>query len=327
MRKIKKIVVLRIIFIAIFLIPLYLLSSTKNLDEIKNQKFQKARDVVQRIGDRLRAKHDDLNQVVIASVACSLKQFELVVTLVKSAVLLSSTDTQHRLNFVIVTKKELFTSFTQRFNEIQKFRTFSFILREINFPRIDHDKWMKLGVTEICMAQKIFFPSLLSDFDTLLYLNPESIFLSPPHETFKLLRHFKRTQIAGLAAEEKGSVYDSKKGHPFYGANGINSGVMLMNLKKMRENNWQKEMQQILAEYHSKALYGDQDLINIYFNSRPNEVYDLPCDYNFRTDQCDKSSACATPEGIKIFQANRDVFFGSKNVIFRHIHGIVEKVK
>lgn len=316
----------RIIVLAVIFIFLYLILRGGNYDEIKAQKLQKARDAVEKLSERFKAKRVNPNRVVIATVACSLKQFELVVTLVKSAVLFSTNDIQHQLEVVIVTERELFTSFAHRFNEIKKFRKFSFTLREVKFPKTNHDSWKNLQQTEVCLAQKIFLPSLLSDYDTLIYLNPDSIFLSPPHETFKLLRHFKKTQIIGVAGEESGSVYDEKKGHPYYGTNGVNSGVMLMDLKKMREINWEKEIQQIYVEYRSKIPYGDQDLMNIYFNSRPNEVYDLPCDYNYRTEHCDPSTACIAPEGIKIFQANRDAFFGSKNVIFRVLHGIIEKV-
>jgi UDP-xylose:glucoside alpha-1,3-xylosyltransferase len=320
MRKNPRIIILTIIFIFLY----FLLKGDKI--NYEDQRFQKARAVVQKLGNRFRARVENPNQVVIAIVACNLKQFELVVTMVKSALLLSTDDDQHHLLFIIVTEKELFTSFDDRLKEMRKYRKFSFTLREVNFPKINSENWKKMGISDVCSAQKIFFPSLLSDFNALLYLNPESIFLSPPHETFKLLRHFKKIQMAALAVEEIGSVYNEKKGHRYYGLNGINSGVMLMDLQKMREVNWEKELQQLYVA-NRNVPYGDQDLINIYFSTRPDALYELPCDYNFRTEHCVESTACTAPEGIKIFQANRDVFFGNKDIIFRNLHGVIEKVK
>lgn len=322
MRKIGRIVT------TIFLIVvLFLCSKGRNFQytDIGNEKLQQAREAVEKISNRFRPKEDP-NQVVVATVACSLKHFELAVTMVKSAVLLSTGDDEHNLKVYVFTVKELFTSFTNRFVKIQQFRKFSFILREVDFPSTHHENWRKLGVTEECMAQKLFLPSLLPEIDMLLYVNPESIFLSPPYETFKLFRHFKKSETVGIATEEAGSVYNEAKGHGYYGTNGINSGVMLMDLKKLRESKWQSKISQLFIEYAARISYGDQDLLNIYFKSQSNEVHEMPCDYNFRTEHCEPPSECSAPEGIKIFQANRDAFIGNKDVVYRHLHGIIEHV-
>lgn len=313
MKKKQKIGSLVIIFIFI-----YAVFTAKKVDNDKH--FEK-------LIDRFKIFDEDSNQVVIATVACSLKQFELVVTLVKSAILLSMKDGQHPLKFVIVTEKALYTSFVNRLTEFQKLHKISFVLRKVSFPINANENWKHLGSSQVCASQKLFLPSLLHELDSVLYVSPESIFLSPPHDTFKLLSNFKKSQLVGLAKEESGSVYNREKGHPFYGTNGANSGVMLMNLKKMRKKSWEKSMKELYNEFVSKATYGDQDLINIYLSTRPNEAYELPCENNFRTEHCEKSTECLAPEGIKIFHGNRDALFGAKDIIFRDLHGILEKVK
>jgi UDP-xylose:glucoside alpha-1,3-xylosyltransferase len=301
-------------------------SNFSNYNEIQAGRLQQAKEAVLRLSDRFMPERNP-NEVTFASTACTLKQFELVVTMVKSAVMLSGNDQEYPLEVVIFTVKELFSSFTDRFTTIQKSRSFSFVLREVNFPKNNYDDWRNFGSTEECTAQKIFLPSLLPEVNRLLYVSPESIFLAPPHETFMLLRHFKKGEMVGMAREEDNSVYNEKKGHPYYGTYGINSGILLMDLKKMRESDWEKDIQELFIENHKKASYGDQDLLNIYLNTRPNNVYEMPCDYNFRTEHCEAATECQPVEGIKIFHANRNAFLGAKNVVFKHIHGMIEKVR
>ena len=50
---------------------------------------------------------------------------------------------------------------------------------------------------------------------------------------------------------------------------GVNSGVMLMNLTRMREVNFVDKMMAYYKEYHLRITWGDQDLVNIYFHFSP----------------------------------------------------------
>lgn len=47
---------------------------------------------------------------------------------------------------------------------------------------------------------------------------------------------------------------------------GVNSGVMLMNLTKMRAFQWEKYLAPIMKEYKLNIVWGDQDIINIIFH-------------------------------------------------------------
>ena len=55
----------------------------------------------------------------------------------------------------------------------------------------------------------------------------------------------------------------------FFAISGVNSGVMLMNLTRMREVNWVDKMREYYKEYHLRITWGDQDLVNIYFHFSP----------------------------------------------------------
>ena len=65
---------------------------------------------------------------------------------------------------------------------------------------------------------------------------------------------------------------------------GVNSGVMLMNLTRMRQFGWEKYVVPIYHEYKNKIVWGDQDIINIVFHFHPEKLYVYPCHYNYRPD-------------------------------------------
>ena len=54
---------------------------------------------------------------------------------------------------------------------------------------------------------------------------------------------------------------------PFYGASGLNAGIMLMNLTRIRSysNGWVKEVLQGYDHYKENVTQADQDILNIFF--------------------------------------------------------------
>lgn len=73
--------------------------------------------------------------------------------------------------------------------------------------------------------------------DSLLYVDTDVLFLRPVDDIWKLLRQFNSTQLAAMAPEHeipKIGWYSRFARHPFYGSTGVNSGVMLMNLTRIR---------------------------------------------------------------------------------------------
>lgn len=78
---------------------------------------------------------------------------------------------------------------------------------------------------------------ILKDVDSLLYVDTDVLFLRPVDDIWKLLRQFNATQLAAMAPEHeipKIGWYSRFARHPFYGSAGVNSGVMLMNLTRIR---------------------------------------------------------------------------------------------
>lgn len=115
-------------------------------------------------------------------------------------------------------------------------------------------KWIYLHMTKICLTflcfikrssikLKIlvlnFFPSqlILKNVDSLLYVDTDILFLRPVDDIWSFLGKFNSTQIAAMAPEHEEpriGWYNRFARHPYYGVTGINSGVMLMNMTRIR---------------------------------------------------------------------------------------------
>lgn len=78
---------------------------------------------------------------------------------------------------------------------------------------------------------------VLKDVDSLLYVDTDVLFLRPMDDIWGLFKSFNSTQLAAMAPEHevpKIGWYSRFARHPFYGVTGVNSGVMLMNLTRIR---------------------------------------------------------------------------------------------
>lgn len=85
---------------------------------------------------------------------------------------------------------------------------------------------------------KFFFLQLiLQNVDSLLYVDTDILFLQPVEDIWALLSYFNSSHLAAMAPEHEEpriGWYNRFARHPFYGKTGINSGVMLMNMTRLR---------------------------------------------------------------------------------------------
>ena len=103
-------------------------------------------------------------------------------------------------------------------------------------------------------------------------------------------------QVIPLAKESAGLIYchdvvspavaPAERAIPIYGEFGLNSGVALMSLERIRNSAFNKERDDIVGVYEpqNKLPLGDQDVLNIYGHAHPEHFYELPCVYNVRYD-------------------------------------------
>ena len=113
---------------------------------------------------------------------------------------------------------------------------------------------------------------ILKSVDSLLYVDTDVLFLSDLADVWQHFAHFNESQIAALAPEHEEpnmGWYNRFARHPYYGRLGLNSGVMLMNLTRMRDIHFVSNMLPIYNEYKYNITWGDQCLLNIFFHFHP----------------------------------------------------------
>ncbi|CAH0390577.1 unnamed protein product [Bemisia tabaci] len=248
-------------------------------------------------------------EFVLGVVACGNRTEEALV-MIKSALVLKST---MLLKLLVVTEEPSKKFFEEKLTPwvILMNDTFTFEIHLVSFPSTHEKEWRHMF--KLCASQRLFFPDLLPHIDSLLYVDTDTLFLTPLTNIWKHFSLMNSTQLAALAPEgedENVGWYNRFAQHPYPGRLGLNSGVMLMNLTRMRTMGWTKYLAPIYEEFKHKLTWGDQDIINIIFSYHPECLYMYPCSYNFRSDHCIYTSICLDAEenGINVMHGSRGAF-------------------
>ncbi|XP_034663133.1 glucoside xylosyltransferase 2 isoform X1 [Drosophila subobscura] len=259
-------------------------------------------------------------------VVCCGQRVQETLVMIKSAILFNYE--QEYLKFLIFTEKEKDDELREKLTDWKSIlpALFDFDILPLNFPSQNEIEWKNLF--KPCAAQRLFLPSLLTDVDSLLYVDTDILFLSPISDIWSFFKKFNDSQIAALTPEHENENigwYNRFARHPFYGRLGVNSGVMLMNLTRMREFNWEKHILSIHEEYKLRIIWGDQDIINILFYYYPDKLFVMPCEYNYRPDHCMYMSICnMTDSSVKLIHGNRGYFHADRQPLFKIIYEAME---
>ncbi|XP_044205918.1 glucoside xylosyltransferase 2 [Thunnus albacares] len=270
----------------------------------------------------------------LAVVACG-NRLDETLTLVKSALLFSL----KKIKFHIFAEDPLAPQFEERLNQWPRpvLAKFQYSIYPITFSVGNADEWKKLF--KPCAAQRLFLPVILKDVDSLLYVDTDVLFLRPMDDIWSLLKSFNSTQLAAMAPEHevpKIGWYSRFARHPFYGVTGVNSGVMLMNLTRIRHTvfknsmipsglSWEDLLHPLYQKYKNHITWGDQDLLNIIFHYNPECLFIFPCQWNYRPDHCMYGSNCkgAEEEGVSILHGNRGVYHDDKQPAFKVVYDAI----
>ncbi|KAM9496359.1 glucoside xylosyltransferase 1 isoform 2-T2 [Clarias gariepinus] len=274
--------------------------------------------------------------VRLAVVACG-PRLEETLTMLKSAVLFS-----HRiLHFHIFAEDDLHYGFRDALESWPvRFRSkFNYTTYPITFPSDNAKEWKKLF--KPCASQRLFLPLILTEVDSLLYVDTDILFLQPVEEIWNFLSQFNSSHMAAMAPEHEEpriAWYNRFARHPYYGKTGVNSGVMLMNMTRIRAKRFKNDMTTVhlrwadllmplLQKYKLNITWGDQDLLNIIFHYNPESLFVFPCHWNYRPDHCIYGSNCATAEqhGVYVLHGNRGVYHDDKQPAFRAVYEAIEK--
>ena len=253
--------------------------------------------------------------ISIVVVACN-NRLDEAVTVLKSATMF----TKYNLNFHIFTDKK---NFDKKFfdKELETWPAYQehwmmFYVYPAIYPDIiqksEKGNWENLF--KPCASLRLFLAKLLPEVDSVIYVDTDTLFLRPPEELWSYFKMFSSEQVAGLVNEcEKGQKncwYNQHAKHPYVKPYGVNTGVMLMNLTRLRKMSWEKELITIYANNKARFIFGDQDILNIFFHSNSKLLFKLPCEWNYRPDFCYDGHFCnrAVKNGIGILHGSRLVF-------------------
>ena len=103
-------------------------------------------------------------------------------------------------------------------------------------------------------------------------MDTDCIVLRPVEHIWQHFAHFDSKQLAVMAPESEVEAlgwYNRFARHPYYGKLGVNSGVMLMNLTRMRKFRWKEKIIPIYRKYKLEITWGDQDILNVLFHNYP----------------------------------------------------------
>ncbi|XP_052674405.1 glucoside xylosyltransferase 2-like [Crassostrea angulata] len=259
------------------------------------------------------------NSIHLSIVVCGDRRNESI-TLIKSAVLL----TKSYIVIHIFAEGELHSSLQNQLSSWPHHITknFEYHLYRTKYPEPSQE-WKLLF--KPCASQRLFIPSLLTNVDSLLYVDTDVLFLSPLEKIWSHFSRFNSSQVIAMAPDNEvrhTAWYNRFAKHPYYGELGVNSGVILMNLTRIRASTWPTSIIKYHKEYKLKMTYGDQDLMNIYFHFHPDELYIYPCEWNYRPDHCMYTSVCegANKDGAHVLHGNRRTMQNQKQPAFKAVY-------
>ncbi|XP_064119245.1 glucoside xylosyltransferase 2-like isoform X2 [Macrobrachium nipponense] len=213
-------------------------------------------------------------------------QIRQIKVLLKSAALLTSTV----IKFSIVTNsqetyKEI-TAIADSWPSEYRRRLVFGVRREVYYPpalsRIqDMFCW--------CCTERLFLPDVLPDVDSVIFVDTDTIFMQPPEDLFQNFGFFDDRQVAGVTPCLY--MYDEpwRKRIPSFGFSGLNAGVLLLNLTRLRSfpGGWVPTIKRTIAKYKDAIELADQDILNIIFSGRKAPLaYEVGCEWNYRQKVC-----------------------------------------
>ncbi|XP_070382368.1 glucoside xylosyltransferase 2-like [Dermacentor albipictus] len=190
----------------------------------------------------------------------------------------------------------------------------------VKFPEPDSETWR--GLFRPCASQRLFIPSLLPGVDAVIYVDADVLFVSPIEMLWQHFASMNTSHLAAMAPESEdyaSNWYRNSARHPSYQPLGVNSGVMLMNLTRMRKFGWEEHMRPLQQVYGENIPWGDQDLLNIFFGTNPERLLVFSCRWNYRTDHCMHGTHC-TEGPPAVVHGSRNVFAVYSQPPFWELH-------
>ncbi|KAF7258140.1 hypothetical protein EG68_05799, partial [Paragonimus skrjabini miyazakii] len=138
------------------------------------------------------------------------------------------------------------------------------------------------GVTPLL---KLVIPTILPvGVEKVIYIDTDTLFHANVKQLWDNFDQFDENQLMGLALEQVDvSSYCGKAVVNPIPCPGINAGIMLLHLKKLRGHAWDSMWKQIIKEETFGGRFlrvGEQQVLNGIIARNPKLYYNLPCEWN-----------------------------------------------
>ena len=272
------------------------------------------------------ASYERKNETIHVAVTCCGSETSQLLTLFKSLVIFSSNASAILHIFVDPVQTNVLLLSIEL--DLIYQTNVNYIVYEIAFPTTSRQDWEQLF--KRCASQRLFLPLVLTRLSKVIYVDYDVLFLRPVIQLWHEFDTFEPQQSVGLVREqEKENMlgYDFFAKHPYPVPAGLNSGVMLMHLERMRLLPWSCVISRIFDVYRKQLLFGDQDILNIFFFFHPSSLHLLPCSFNYRIDNCNNVNSCPDVQlnGVAILHGNRNGFIGRHESIFQRLYELLQR--
>jgi lipopolysaccharide biosynthesis glycosyltransferase len=153
---------------------------------------------------------------------------------------------------------------------------------QINFYDInteDFEQYMNIstypGITLPAYFRLHLASILPKDIKTVLYLDGDTVINSSLEKLFET--DLSNNYIAGALDINCRSFERCHKKYNLNENSYVNSGVLYMNLDKIRKDNIESSLDSFVKHSGKDVVYGDQDIFNLFF---ANKILTLPSEYN-----------------------------------------------
>ncbi|CAG2107088.1 unnamed protein product [Medioppia subpectinata] len=206
----------------------------------------------------------------------------------------------------------------------------SFEIHQATFPNVSNPEYFRKAFKP-CASQRLFYPILLPNYDSVIHIDSDSIFLQPVNE---LWQHFQRMNGSESVAMAPDNTNPNTSWYKNYNTGrhriptptlySLNTGVILMNLTRMRETDFFGHLEPIIGTYGSRINWFVNDFMSIYLHQFPDRYLNVSCRWNFLTDHCDEGLAlcpAAHRLGVGLLHGSRHTFMSwSRAPAFRAVY-------
>ncbi|KAK3877913.1 hypothetical protein Pcinc_017423 [Petrolisthes cinctipes] len=177
-----------------------------------------------------------------------------------------------------------------------------------NQPQLSQQQWRP------CVWAKLFLAESLPDEDAVVYVDTDVVFLGPGEDLWWLLRSLGPQQALALAPEPQYQRDQPRR--PFAGRVGLNTGMMALNLTRLRQLDGGGLGSAILrAGMMTPSPRHDQDALNNYLSLNPHLLLEVSSRWNFLPSSCFREA----PECTDCISAGITLLHGADATFHRNI--------